>query len=288
MLKILVTGSSGQVGSELRVLAPSYKNFEFTFIDSKILDLNVKNAILDYFSHKSFDVIINCASYTAVDKAESEVALAEAINHHAVSELAQIAKNKKISLVHLSTDYVFNGKNTRPYLENDPTDPINVYGATKCSGEKAILSIAPEKSIIIRTSWVYSSFGNNFVKTMLRLGRERKSLGVINDQVGTPTYARDLASTILNIIPQIKNSIPEIYHYTNEGEASWYDFAKLIFDISGITCQVNPITTAQYPTPAKRPGYSLLNKSKIKNDFDITIPDWKSSLKVCLETNKLF
>jgi dTDP-4-dehydrorhamnose reductase len=197
--------------------------------------------------------------------------------------LAKIAKKKNISLIHISTDYVFDGKNYRPYIETDSTDPQGVYGRTKRDGEDAILAIAPVNSIIIRTSWVYSSFGNNFVKTMLRLGKEHDSLGVIFDQVGTPTYARDLAKTILEVLPQIKNESPEIYHYSNEGVASWYDFAQAIFELTSISCQVNPITTDQYPTPATRPHYSLLNKSKVKNDFGIIIPYWKDSLNECLQ-----
>jgi dTDP-4-dehydrorhamnose reductase len=198
--------------------------------------------------------------------------------------MAKIAKKKNITLIHISTDYVFDGKNHRPYIESDLTDPQGVYGQTKYDGEKAILSVAPANTIIIRTSWIYSSFGNNFVKTMLRLGKERDTLGVIFDQVGTPTYARDLAKMILDILPQIKNSTPEVYHYSNEGATSWYDFAKAIFELSNVACQINPITTDQYPTPAKRPHYSLLNKSKIKNDFEITIPYWRDSLKECLKT----
>jgi dTDP-4-dehydrorhamnose reductase len=238
----------------------------------------------NYFEDKTFDTIINCAAYTAVDKAESEEDLANTINHRFVSMLSKIAKKKNITLIHISTDYVFDGNNHRPYIETDPTDPQGVYGRTKCDGENAILEVAPANCIIIRTSWVYSSFGNNFVNTMLRLGKERDSLGVIFDQVGTPTYARDLAKMILDILPQIKNSTPEVYHYSNEGVTSWYDFAKAIFELSDVTCQVNPITTDQYPTPAARPHYSLLDKSKIKNDFGITIPYWRDSLKECLNT----
>jgi dTDP-4-dehydrorhamnose reductase len=283
MSKILITGENGQLGSELQELSSSYPQYEFTFVNRKTLDLSNLCKLEDYFDNHTFDIIINCAAYTAVDKAEEESDLANTINHRAVSLLAKIAKKKNISLIHISTDYVFDGKNYRPYIETDLTDPQGVYGRTKRDGENAILQASPKNSIIIRTSWVYSSFGNNFVKTMLRLGKERDSLGVIFDQVGTPTYARDLAKTILEVLPQIKNESPEIYHYSNEGVASWYDFAQAIFELTSISCQVNPITTDQYPTPATRPHYSLLNKSKVKNDFGIIIPYWKDSLNECLQ-----
>jgi dTDP-4-dehydrorhamnose reductase len=200
--------------------------------------------------------------------------------------LARIAKEKNISLIHISTDYVFAGKNFKPYLETDPTDPQGVYGQTKLEGEQAMLAIDPAKSIIIRTSWVYSSFGNNFVKTMLRLGREREELGIIYDQVGSPTSARDLAQAILAIIqhPKLDTlTATEIYHFSNEGVCSWYDFAKAIFELSAIACHVKPIETKDYPTPATRPHYSLMNKAKIKNTFNLTIPYWKDSLIDCLE-----
>lgn len=284
MSKILVTGANGQLGSEIRELSSHYPQYTFIFADRSTLDLSNLCILENYFEDKTFDTIINCAAYTAVDKAESDSELANTINHRAVSMMAKIAKQKNILLIHISTDYVFDGKNHRPYIESDLTDPQGVYGRTKYDGEKAILSVTPANTMIIRTSWVYSSFGNNFVKTMLRLGKERGTLGVIFDQIGTPTYARDLAKTILDILPQIKNDFPELYHYSNEGVVSWYDFAKAIFELSDVACQINPITTDQYPTPAKRPHYSLLNKSKIKNDFGITIPYWRDSLSECLNT----
>lgn len=284
MSNILVTGANGQLGSEIHFISTSYPQHEFTFVDRNTFDLGNLCKMEDYFDKNTFDVIINCAAYTAVDKAQSDEELANTINHRAVSLLAKIAKKKNISLIHISTDYVFDGKNHRPYIETDPTSPQGIYGQTKCDGEKSIIDVAPSNTIIIRTSWVYSSFGANFVKTMLRLGRERDSLGVIFDQVGTPTYARDLSKAILDIIPKIDNEQPEIYHYSNEGAASWYDFAKAIFELSGVPCQVNPITTDQYPTPAQRPHYSLLNKAKIKNDFNLSIPYWRDSLKECLNT----
>lgn len=283
---VLVTGANGQVGSELRYLASQYDPYDFTFIDRSDLDLSDISAIEAYFADKLFDVIINCAAYTAVDKAESDEATADAINHKAVEALAHIAKAKKISLIHISTDYVFDGSHFKPYVENDSTNPQGVYGQTKYAGEQAMLSINPARSIIIRTSWVYSSYGANFVKTMLRLGRERDELGVIFDQVGTPTYAHDLAKAVLEIIPKLNNDEVEIYHYSNEGVCSWYDFAKAIFELSNIECSVKPIETKEYPTPATRPHYSLLNKAKIKQDFNLTIPYWHDSLRSCLEKLK--
>jgi dTDP-4-dehydrorhamnose reductase len=286
MPKILITGANGQLGSEIHAVSHLYPHYTFTFADRSTLDLSNLCTLEDYFEGKAFDVIINCAAYTAVDQAETDEDLADTINHRSVSLLAKIAKKNNIAFIHLSTDYIFNGQNHRPYIESDPTDPQGVYGKTKRDGENAILSVAPANTIIIRTSWVYSSFGANFVKTMLRLGRERDSLGVIFDQVGTPTYARDLAKTILDILPKIDNESPEIYHYSNEGVASWYDFALAIFELSDIKCTVNPITTDQYPTPATRPHYSLLNKAKIKEEYNIAIPYWRDSLSACLKELK--
>ena len=286
---ILVTGSNGQLGSELLKLSELHSDYTFTFISRQELDLSDSEAIQTWFHDQSFDVIINCAAYTAVDKAESEQDLARTINATAVGTLASIAKEKISSLIHISTDYVFDGKNFKPYRETDSTNPQGIYGQTKLEGEQAMLAINPAKSIIIRTSWVYSSFGNNFVKTMLRLGKEREELGVIFDQVGSPTSARDLAQAILSIIQHPKLSAQkdtEIYHFSNEGVCSWYDFAKTIFELSAISCLVKPIETLEYPTPAKRPHYSVLNKAKIKDTFDITIPYWKDSLQSCLDVLK--
>jgi dTDP-4-dehydrorhamnose reductase len=286
---VLVTGANGQLGNELRELSVLYTDYTFIFIGRSELDLRNTEAIQAWFLDNSFDVIINCAAYTAVDKAESEQVLAKEINTTAVGTLALIAKDKHISLIHISTDYVFDGKNFKPYSETDSTHPQGVYGLTKLDGEQAMLAINPANSIIIRTSWVYSSFGNNFVKTMLRLGKEREELGVICDQVGTPTSARDLAQAILSIIQHpifSGQQATEIYHFSNEGVCSWYDFAKVIFELSDIHCNVKPIETKDYPTPAKRPHYSLLNKTKIKKTFDITIPYWKDSLQECLDVLK--
>ncbi len=286
---ILVTGANGQLGNELHELSVFYPNYTFTFIARNDLDISNTEAMQSYFLDKTFDVIINCAAYTAVDKAESEQDLAKAINTTALETLARIAKEKAISLIHISTDYVFDGKNYKPYLETDPTNPQGIYGQTKLDGEQAMLAINPANSVIIRTSWVYSRFGNNFVKTMMHLGKERDELSVIYDQVGTPTSAKDLAQAILSIIQHPAISTlkgTEIYHFSNEGVCSWYDFAKTIFELSDIVCNVKPIETLDYPTPAKRPHYSLLNKAKIKNTFALTIPYWKDSLQECLDVLK--
>ena len=285
-MNVLVTGSNGQVGSELKELIQHSKfniqNYDFYFTTSQDLDITDFDSVRKYISDNQIKIIINCAAYTAVDKAESEQELANKINHLSVKNLAQIAKDYDIKLVHISTDYVFDGTNFKPYTEDDTVNPQSVYGKTKLDGEKAILEYNLENSIIIRTSWVYSYYGNNFVKTMLRLGKEKESLGVIFDQIGTPTYAKDLAKTILKIIPKIQNSKLSIYHYSNEGAISWYDFAKEIMKMAKLMCKINPIETKDYPTPAKRPHYSVLNKSKIKSAFSIEIPYWKDSLDECL------
>jgi len=281
MSNILVTGSKGQLGSELQELSSEYE-YNFFFTDRDSLDITDKESISVFVKNNSIDTIINAAAYTAVDKAEDDEVNADKVNHLATKYLAEIAKEQNIKLVHVSTDYVFDGKNYKPYNEEDTTNPNGVYGVTKLAGEKAMQEINPKNSIIIRTSWVYSNFGANFVKTMLRLGKERDSLGVIFDQVGAPTYARDLAKTILDILPQVNNQRVEIYHYSNEGVLSWYDFAKEIMRMSKLDCQINPIETKEYPTPATRPHYSLLNKAKIKKEFNIEIPYWKDSLDECL------
>ncbi len=283
MTNILVTGSKGQVGSELQALSKNYE-YNFFFTDRSTLDITNLSNINDFINTNAIEVIINCAAYTAVDKAEEDIKASEEVNTKSVEKLSLIAKEKNIKLIHISTDYVFNGENFKPYTEDDITNPNGVYGTTKLAGERVMQEINPTDSIIIRTSWVYSSFGANFVKTMLRLGKERDSLGVIYDQVGTPTYARDLAKTILDIIPNIKNKQVSIYNYSNEGVLSWYDFSKEIMRMAKIDCQINPIETKEYPTPAKRPHYSLLNKAKIKKEFNITIPYWKDSLDECLKT----
>jgi dTDP-4-dehydrorhamnose reductase len=302
MRNILVTGANGQLGSEIKELVDKAATLvaqesTFFFTDREALDITNFHAMEEFIDTNEIDTIVNCAAYTAVDKAETDAYNADAINHVAVKDMAKLSKEKGLKLIHISTDYVFNGKHYMPYKEDDATAPNGVYGQTKLDGEHAILEIAPKGAIIIRTSWVYSTYGANFVKTMLRLGKERQELGVIFDQVGTPTYARDLAQAILHIIDchaplaetqnVIANGMKQsptvaIYHYSNEGVLSWYDFAKEIMRMAKLTCQVNPIETKEYPTPAVRPHYSLLNKAKIKKDFNITIPYWKDSLDDCL------
>jgi len=283
--KILVTAITGQLGREIFELTPMFEGFNFTFLDRMLLDFSDMEAIKNYFETNQFDVIINTAAYTAVDKAEDDEDLAKLINTDAVKKLAEIAKVNATQLIHISTDYVFDGTNYQPYIESDTTNPLGVYGYTKLCGEHAMLAIDPPNSVILRTSWLYSSFGSNFVKTMLRLGEERDELGVIFDQVGTPTYAKDLAAVILNGIYHSKfiSEGCEIYHYSNEGVASWYDFAQTIFELSNTSCNVNPIETKDYPTLSKRPYYSVLNKAKIKSKLGISIPYWKDSLKECLK-----
>lgn len=283
MANVLVTGANGQLGSEIRELSSLFPYIYF-FTDQNILDITDKEQITQFVKSNSIDTIINCAAYTAVDKAEEDKINADKVNHLAVRYLAEIAKEEDIKLLHISTDYVFDGKNYTPYTEEDRTNPNGVYGATKLAGEEAMRDINPKNSIIIRTSWVYSGYGANFVKTMLRLGKEKKDLGVIFDQVGSPTYAKDLAKTILSILPNIENEKVEIYHYSNEGVVSWYDFAKEIMRMAKLDCTIKPIETKEYPTPAMRPHYSVLNKSKIKKEFGLTIPYWKDSLDECLKT----
>jgi dTDP-4-dehydrorhamnose reductase len=281
MSKILVTGSKGQLGSEIRDLAGEDPRYCFT--DKEELDITSKEDIARFIGSNDIRTIINCAAYTAVDRAETDQENAERINHLAVRYLSEIAREYDVRLIHISTDYVFDGTNYRPYVEKNSVNPNSVYGRTKLEGERTMQAINPKNSLIIRTSWVYSSYGSNFVKTMLRLGRERDELGVIFDQVGTPTYARDLAQAILTILPKIESENVEIYHYSNEGVLSWYDFAKAIMEMAKIECRINPIETKDYPTPAHRPHYSLLNKSRIKETFDIEIPYWRDGLDVCLK-----
>ena len=279
---ILVTGSNGQLGSEIKSISSDY-SYNFFFTDRNNIDITSKDSIRNFCQTNSINVIINCAAYTAVDKAESDMENADLVNRKAVKKLSIVAKELNIKLIHISTDYVFDGKNFKPYVEEFQTNPQSIYGKTKLDGENELRDINPLNSIIIRTSWVYSYYGNNFVKTMLRLAKEKEELGVIFDQIGTPTYAAHLAIAILDIIPQIENSKVEIYNYSNEGVLSWYDFAKEIMKMAKLNCKINPIETYQYPTPAKRPHFSLLNKSKIKQKFNIEIPYWKDGLDDCLK-----
>lgn len=287
MANILVTGANGQLGSELRDLSGS-SGHQFYFTDIGELDLTDFEAIEEYFEGKNITHCVNCAAYTAVDKAETDIDKAIAINVEAVRNLAEVCALNKTLLIHISTDFVFNGNNCRPYIETDRPKPVNVYGQSKYEGEKQAIK-ENHATIIIRTSWLYSSYGSNFVKTMLKLGREKGTLKVVFDQTGTPTYAADLATAILQIIDKSttwgkdRHRLFGIYHFSNEGIASWYDFAVEIFHLSGAQTKILPIHTDDYPTPAKRPHYSVLDKSKIKSTFGLHIPYWKDSLKICME-----
>ena len=290
-MRILVTGKNGQLGRSIhKVISTNSAEMdtnqnlnEFVFVGRGELDLSQEEGVANYFKNNDkFDFIINCAAYTAVDKAEQEQELANQVNHLAVKQLAEIANKQQAKLMHISTDYVFDGESKKSYTETDETNPINIYGKTKLAGEKALQKIMPTNAIIIRTSWVYSEYGNNFVKTMLRLGKERDEISVVDDQIGSPTYATDLANVILDIVQNVEFKEPsqttQIYHYSNEGEISWYEFAKEIFELTDIQCSVSSITTEQYPTPAKRPKKTLMNKDKIAKKFSVNTPDWKESL----------
>ena len=347
MRSVLVTGKNGQLGQSLQKIVNTYhrhisashcelssghcerseaipiEHYDFTFVGRDELNLVSSQSIADYFQDKQFDAIIHCAAYTAVDKAESEPELADQINHRAVKQLAEIAKQQNTLLIYISTDYVFDGTHHKPYIETDKTSPMNVYGLTKLKGEQA-MQASGCKGAIIRTSWVYSEFGHNFVKTMLRLGKARASLDVIVDQIGSPTYATDLANAVLALlntwisVTQLSHSViekntsviaseakqshtnldfhiagisgnhtgVEVYHYSNEGVCSWYDFAKTIFEMANIPCQVNPIHTKDYPTPAKRPLYSVMNTAKIQQALLMDISDWRYSLKIALRSEE--
>lgn len=280
--KIAVTGANGQLGKELQEASSAYPQFDFVFLSREDLPLHDSEKTLRFFEATHPVFLINCAAYTAVDKAETEKDLAFRVNGEAVGALAATCKFFHTRFIHISTDYVFDGSSSSPLKEDHPTDPVNVYGASKLQGEQLALQ-NNEAALIIRTSWVYSEFGNNFVKTMIRLMREKESINVINDQVGSPTYAADLAGAILQIAAGEK-FIPGIYHYSNEGQISWFDFALAIKDLTGSRCVINPIPGSQYPSAAKRPHYSLLDKSLIKNTYGIKIPDWKQSLEVCIRS----
>ena len=282
-MKLLITGSKGQLGSELGLLAEGLPQVTCIATDSTSLNITDGAAVAAFVQDHAIDVIVNCAAYTAVDQAETDKDAADAVNCDAVAGLAQVAADLGCKLIHISTDYVFDGAGCTPYLATDPTSPVNYYGASKLKGEQAMQRINPANSLILRTSWVYSSFGNNFVKTMLRLGSERERLNVIYDQVGVPTYARDLARFILEKAIYTENPSVNIYQYTNEGVCSWYDFAYEIMRLAGLDCKVYPIPTSAYPTPAKRPHYSLMDKEALKAAFDTEIPYWKSSLTECVQ-----
>lgn len=279
-MKILVTGANGQLGSELQHLATTQTKMRFTFTDVAELDITNESEVFDFFKAQEFDYCINCAAYTAVDKAETERDLCDKINVLGSTNLAKGCKSVGATLFHISTDFVFDDNASAPQNEDQDTDPVNYYGVSKLNGENAIRDLL-DAYFIIRTSWLYSAFGDNFVKTMLRLGKERDELNVISDQIGTPTYAKDLADLILKMIESNSNSFG-VYHYSNEGAASWYDFAAAIFEYKKITTQVNPIPTSSYPTAAKRPHYSVMDKTKIKKEASIEIRHWRDSLRDCL------
>ncbi|MBR5470103.1 MAG: dTDP-4-dehydrorhamnose reductase [Paludibacteraceae bacterium] len=283
-MKVLITGANGQLGNEMRVVAKQYTEVDFVFTD--VEELNICNAdeVDSFVKNLRPDYIVNCAAYTAVDKAETDIDLCRAINCDAVKNLGIAAQKYQAKIIHVSTDYVFDGTSNIPYTETMPTNPQTIYGKTKLEGEKALLSVC-NASFIIRTSWLYSSFGNNFVKTMLRLGNERDSLNVVFDQVGTPTYAADLANAIWEIITSKKTDYG-VYHFSNEGVCSWYDFTTAIFRLTNTNCQVFPIESSEYPTKTPRPFYSVLNKHKIKSTFAVSIPHWEVSLQKCLQLLK--
>ena len=280
-MKILITGAYGQLGNELKVLSKNYPNWEFIFTDVDSLDITDEDQVKGYFADNNFKLVINCAAYTAVDKAESDFETAQKVNARAPKLLAKYSKAVRARFIHVSTDYVFAGDAHLPYQETDAVAPNGAYGKTKLEGEQNCQAENPE-TVIIRTAWLYSTFGNNFVKTMLRLGKERGELGVVFDQVGSPTNAADLAAAILKVA-ESEEFVPGIYHYSNEGVASWYDFALAIFELSGVNCKVKPVLSENFPTPVKRPAYSVLNKAKIKGTYNLEVPYWRDSLKICIK-----
>ena len=282
-MNILITGSNGQLGSEIKSLSSLFTERNFFFTDVEELDITNAEAIEAYIAENKINTLINCAAYTAVDKAEEESGLAKLINVEAVKILAEATSRADALLIHISTDYVFDGKNYRPYVEDDPTNPQSVYARTKLDAEKMVEKYA-SKGVVVRTSWLYSSFGNNFVKTMMKYGNERESLNVVFDQIGTPTYANDLAMAILQINNQLSDYQGyDVLHFSNEGVCSWYDFALAIMEDKGIDCVINPILSKDYPLPAPRPFYSVLDKTKIKTKFAIEIPHWRDGLRKCLK-----
>ena len=281
MSKILITGSKGQLGSEFKILEPTHPEHQFIFTDADELDITDLVTVENFVARHRIDCIINCAAYTNVDKAETEREFAEKINAYGPANLAQAAKISNSLLIHISTDYVFDGKSNIPYKESDPVNPQGHYGTTKLAGEEAILK-SGAMALIIRTAWLYSAFGHNFVKTMRKYGSERGELRIVADQTGTPTYAADFAAAIIYIIPKYNGSGSEIYHYSNSGITTWYEFACEIVKLSEISCDVHPITTVEYPFPTPRPMYSVLDKSKIIRDFGLKIPPWQESLRRCI------
>lgn len=287
MKKVLITGANGQLGTELRKTAPVFTSFAFEFIDIETLDLTEPHAVKRYFNQHQVDYLINCAAYTAVDKAETEPEKAYLINAEVPGKLQEICAETGCRMIHLSTDYVFNGQAFLPYVETDITAPQSVYAKSKLAGE--LEALKNRDNIVIRTSWLYAAKGANFLNTMLRLGKERESLNVVYDQIGTPTSAADLANAILSVCDQIDSGKKEaggIYHYSNEGVCSWYDFAVEIMELAGLSCRIYPITSDQYPSRVRRPPYSVLNKAKIKAAFGLEIPHWKRSVEKVIESIK--
>jgi len=283
MQTILVTGANGQLGNEFRSLATGYTGYNFLFVSREELDIENTSAVTAYFDTHTINYCINCAAHTAVDKAETEKEKAFAINATAAGNLAAISEKHSTQFIHISTDYVFDGKTDKPYKETDKVNTINIYGASKLKGEELVME-HNSAAIIIRTSWVYSSFGNNFVKTMLRLMKDRESINVVNDQQGQPTYAADLAKAIMHIIQsgKLSKATAGIYHYSNKGIISWYQFAATIAKLINSKCAVHPIPTSGYPTPAQRPEFSVLDTAKIEHTFGLSIPKWEDSLQQCL------
>ncbi len=282
MKNILITGANGQLGNEMRVLSAENADYNYFFTDVAELDICNEQAVMDFVKENNIHVLVNCAAYTAVDKAEDNIELCTKLNSDAVGYLAKAAEANGAEFIQISTDYVFDGTNHIPYKETDKPCPNSVYGSTKLAGERHALTDC-SKAMVIRTAWLYSTFGNNFVKTMIRLGREREALGVVFDQIGTPTYARDLARAIFAAIRQ--GVVPGVYHFSNEGVCSWYDFTKAIHRVAGITtCKVSPLHTDEYPAKAPRPNYSVLDKTKIKNTYHIEIPHWEESLAACINS----
>jgi len=282
-MNILITGSEGQLGSEFRELAPKYKQHQFFFTDVKELDVTNAEKVNKFMKTNKIECVVNCAGYTQVDKAEDDKGRAILLNSTATKYIAEASAKVGALMVHISTDYVFDGKNYKPYTENDTANPKSTYGKSKLDGEIEVMFNA-KRAIIIRTSWLYSSFGHNFVKTILEKAQTEKELKVIYDQVGTPTYARDLARTILEIIPKVPSKIRgEIYNFSNEGVASWFDFAKAVIEYKNLTCKVVPVLTKDLTQAAQRPLYSVLNKGRVKKDFGVEIPHWRESLRECLE-----
>ncbi|MDR2139793.1 MAG: dTDP-4-dehydrorhamnose reductase [Tannerella sp.] len=277
---ILVTGADGQLGHALRTLAPDYDGAAFYFTDVDTLDICDADRLTAFVREHHIDWLLNCAAYTAVDRAEDDVSTCMRINRDAVQTVGEVARAEGIRVIHLSTDYVFDGRAARPYREADPPRPLSVYGQSKLEGEKALQQACPE-AVIIRTAWLYSEFGANFLKTMLRLGRERKEIHVVADQTGTPTYAGDLAAAMLAVTDHPAPP-PGIYHYSGEGVCTWHAFAEKIMTLAGLDCRVSPVASRDYPARAVRPAYSLLDKEKIKRTYRVEVPDWETSLRRCI------